>query len=254
MSHRQSHQPLGRIPAVDRGCLPRAAGLWTAGRRADRDADGLSANALPVPHPFGRSGGLVCHIQAVMDLEAGALMMEEMSSAERPKTIGLCMIVKNEAHVILRCLDSVRPAIDYVLIEDTGSTDGTQMVVADWLAREGVPGEVTEEPWRDFAYNRSLVLAKLREIEYIDYALIIDADDVLTIDAEANIDDLKKSLHEDSYTIDIRHGPIVHQRTQICSNKRPFVFRGVVHEFLDCPSQAATAGYLSGIAMSIIGG
>ena len=29
------------------------------------------------------------------------------------KTIGLCMIVKDEAHVIVRCLDSVKPLVDY---------------------------------------------------------------------------------------------------------------------------------------------
>ncbi len=45
------------------------------------------------------------------------------------KTIGLCMIVKDEAAVIERCLDSVRPLIDYVLIEDTGSTDRTQKII-----------------------------------------------------------------------------------------------------------------------------
>jgi glycosyltransferase involved in cell wall biosynthesis len=181
-------------------------------------------------------------------------MVNGTSSVDRVKTIGLCMIVKNEAHCIERCLDSVRPLVDYVLIEDTGSTDGTQQIVVDWLSREGVPGEVIEEPWRDFAYNRSHALARLREIEHIDYALIIDADDALTIDADIEIEGVKKDLVEDSYSIDIRHGPVVHQRTQICSNKKPFIFRGVVHEFLDCPAEPATAGHLSGISMAIIGG
>jgi glycosyltransferase involved in cell wall biosynthesis len=181
-------------------------------------------------------------------------MMDGMSSAERVKTLGLCMIVKNEAHVILRCLDSVRPLVDYLLIEDTGSTDGTQQIVMDWLSREGLPGEIVEESWRDFAYNRSHALARLREIEHIDYALIIDADDILTIDSGANIADIKKTLSADSYSIDIRHGPIVHQRTHICSNKLEFLFRGVVHEFLDCASGAATAGHLKGISISIVGG
>ena len=38
------------------------------------------------------------------------------------KTINLCMIVKNEAHVIERCLASVLPLIDKWSIVDTGST------------------------------------------------------------------------------------------------------------------------------------
>src|SRR5271155_4620707 len=98
------------------------------------------------------------------------------------KTIGLCMIVKNESKVILRCLESVRPILDYVLVEDTGSTDGTQTIIRDWLDRVGLPGEVYDEPWRDFSYNRSHALARLRENRGVDYALMIDADDEFIVD------------------------------------------------------------------------
>ena len=42
------------------------------------------------------------------------------------KTICLNMIVKNEQPVIRRCLASVKEMIDYWVIVDTGSTDGTQ--------------------------------------------------------------------------------------------------------------------------------
>jgi len=66
------------------------------------------------------------------------------------------MIVKDEAHVIRRCLESVRPLIDYALIVDTGSTDATQLIVKDYFAATNLPGAVVAEPWPDFAYNRSL--------------------------------------------------------------------------------------------------
>ena len=75
------------------------------------------------------------------------------------KTIGLCMIVRDEVHIIRRCLDSVAPLVDAVLIVDTGSTDGTQAAIRDFLAASGLPGEIVEEPWRDFAWNRSHALA-----------------------------------------------------------------------------------------------
>ncbi len=74
------------------------------------------------------------------------------------KTIGLSMIVKDEAHVILQCLESVRPLVDYVLVVDTGSTDGTQQIVWDYLVRENLAGGVVEEPWQNFAYNRTFAL------------------------------------------------------------------------------------------------
>ena len=93
------------------------------------------------------------------------------------QTICLCMIVKNEAPVIRRCLDSVQPIVDYWVIVDTGSTDGAQDIIREHL--RDLPGELHERPWRDFAYNRSEALALARP--HADYSLIIDADDVLEI-------------------------------------------------------------------------
>ena len=41
------------------------------------------------------------------------------------KTIALTMIVKNEARSLARCLDSVAPWVDKMIVLDTGSTDDT---------------------------------------------------------------------------------------------------------------------------------
>jgi len=41
-------------------------------------------------------------------------------------TITLCMIVKNESHVILECLNSIWKHINYWVISDTDSTDNTK--------------------------------------------------------------------------------------------------------------------------------
>jgi hypothetical protein len=65
-----------------------------------------------------------------LDIRAGASSIAtptadtSVGPATSAKTIGLCMIVKDEAHVILKCLESVRPLVDYVLVVDTGSTTG----------------------------------------------------------------------------------------------------------------------------------
>lgn len=157
------------------------------------------------------------------------------------KTIGLCMIVKNEAHVILRCLDSVRPLIDYALIEDTGSTDGTQDVIRNWLDRENLPGEVFDAPWQDFAHNRSLALARLRERPDIDYALIIDADDVLVCEHGFDAAAFKGGLAADFYNLTLRADPVTHYRAMLCSNRHEFRFRGVLHEFLAPPEGCSSA-------------
>lgn len=87
------------------------------------------------------------------------------------------MIVKNEAAVIARCLASVRPAIGAWAIVDTGSTDATRTIIRD--AMRDRPGELIEREWVDFATNRNQALDLARK--HGDYALILDADEVLEI-------------------------------------------------------------------------
>lgn len=96
---------------------------------------------------------------------------------EPKKTVCLNMIVKNESSVIRRCLQSVLPLIDTWVIVDTGSCDGTQKIIQDFMRENNIPGELHERSWVNFGHNReeALMLAK----DKADYLLFIDADDVL---------------------------------------------------------------------------
>ena len=47
-------------------------------------------------------------------------------------TVSLCMIVRNEEKVLARCLDSVRGIADEICITDTGSTDKTREIAAQY--------------------------------------------------------------------------------------------------------------------------
>lgn len=88
----------------------------------------------------------------------------------------LSMIVKNEAHVIQRCLRSVRPFINSYSISDTGSTDNTTELIRQELA--GLPGVLQSDAWQDFATNRNLALSRCTG----DYILTMDADETLEAD------------------------------------------------------------------------
>lgn len=148
------------------------------------------------------------------------------------------MIVKNEAPVIQRCVDSLRPIIDYWVIVDTGSTDGTQEIVRRQL--KDIPGELHEKTWRDFAHNRSeaLELARGRA----DYVFVIDADEVLEIEPGFAM----PRLELDSYNLLVRYGGCSYQRKQLVHNTLPWRYEGVVHEYITCPS-AVTEAFLPGL-------
>ena len=53
--------------------------------------------------------------------------------------ITLCMIVKNESHIIKECLESVYKHIDYWVVSDTGSTDGTQDIIKNFFEEKKIP-------------------------------------------------------------------------------------------------------------------
>ncbi len=92
-------------------------------------------------------------------------------------TTCLNMIVRDEAHVIARCLRSVRPHITHWAVVDTGSSDGTQEIVRRELG--GLPGELIERVWvDDFAHSRNQALELARSTG-ADYALFLDADEEL---------------------------------------------------------------------------
>ena len=148
------------------------------------------------------------------------------------QTVCLCMIVKNEAPVIRRCLDSVRPVIDSWVIVDTGSTDGTQDIIHAHF--KDLPGELIERPWRDFAHNRSeaLDLARGRS----DFTLIIDADDALHVPPGTRIPELTAN----AYTIEIDDSSTVYRRTQLVRSALPWRYEGVLHEYLTCDGAGPT--------------
>lgn len=143
------------------------------------------------------------------------------------------MIVKNEAQVVGRCIDSVRSLITHWVIVDTGSTDGTQDIVRNQL--KDIPGRLYERTWRDFAFNRTEALELARSSA--DYTLIIDADDVLEIPIDFNL----APLTADAYSIEIRDDTLVYPRIQLVSNRLHWFYRGVVHEFITSDQPYATA-------------
>lgn len=171
--------------------------------------------------------------------QAESLATAKQPESKKHKTVCLNMIVKNETRVIRRCLESVKPLIDYWVIVDTGSTDGTQAMIKDFM--KDVPGELHERAWVDFAHNRNQALDFAKN--KADYVLIIDADEVLEIAPNFVLPDLDK----DFYHITTKYGGTRYVRVQLVNNHLDWKWGGVVHEAIDS-AQAKTSGNLEGVA------
>lgn len=185
-----------------------------------------------------KSENLSAEYSLQSQMESAANTKREPESKRR-KTVCLNMIVKNETRVIRRCLESVKPIIDYWVIVDTGSTDGTQEMIKEFM--KDVPGELHERPWVDFAHNRNQALDFAKN--KADYVLIIDADEVLERDSNFALPELDK----DFYYITTKYGGTRYVRVQLVNNHLDWRWGGVVHEAIDC-LQAKTMDTLQGIA------
>ncbi len=89
-------------------------------------------------------------------------------------SLSVCMIVRNEAEQLPRCLENLRGIAEEVIVVDTGSTDGTLDIARLY-------GAVCDTiPWQDdFAHARNVSLSYATR----DYILVLDADEVLYPDA-----------------------------------------------------------------------
>ncbi|OGN65126.1 MAG: hypothetical protein A3E80_00930 [Chlamydiae bacterium RIFCSPHIGHO2_12_FULL_49_9] len=136
------------------------------------------------------------------------------------------MIVKNESHVILNSLSSVKDLIDYWVIVDTGSTDGTQEIIQNYM--RDIPGELFERPWLNFEVNRNQALDLAKD--KCDYVWFMDADEELMRFEDFHLPDLSK----DSYQFTIRQvgHNLDYGRILIIDPKKEWRWKGVVHETL----------------------
>jgi len=150
-----------------------------------------------------------------------------MTDEARRQSVCLTMIVRDEAHIVGEVLDATAPYIDYWVVVDTGSTDGTQDLIRSHMQRLAIPGELHERPWRDFGSNRSeaLTLAQGKA----DYLWMMDADDTVIGAPQFG------GLTADCYAMLIREDTgNIFWRRQLFRDGVPWYYKGVIHEYACC--------------------
>lgn len=166
-----------------------------------------------------------------------------MSISKKPK-ICLCMIVKNESHIITETLESIYKYIDYYVINDTGSTDNTVQIIKDFFGSKKIPGEVIIHEFRTctchgdeykkysffhFGWNRTFSVKACYGKG--DYIWVIDADDLVVGDFKLpNVD-------TDCFYLKIKRDQSTsYYRPQIFKNdpKLNWRYEGALHEYANC--------------------
>ncbi len=119
-----------------------------------------------------------------------------MSLRATPNSLSVCMIVKNEAATIVRCLSSIKPAAHEIIVVDTGSLDDTVALT------KSLGVTVIQSDWRDdFSYSRNISLKAAKGT----WILWLDADDVVPAASLQKIKDLSASAPDRVYGFIIKN-------------------------------------------------
>lgn len=151
------------------------------------------------------------------------------------KTIKIClnMIVKNESRIIERLLSSVVNIIDCYCIEDTGSTDNTKDLITTFFKNRGIPGKIIDEPFRNFAYNRTHAIMSASGMS--DYLLFIDSDMIFTHKLSKN-EIIEKLVKHDVFHVFQGSDTFYYKNVRFARNSPDCKYITPTHEYFSPPS------------------
>ncbi len=166
---------------------------------------------------------------AVPGLGARARKVAPKAQPAKNLTLGLCMIVKDEEQMLGRCLAAVAPAVDEIVIVDTGSTDRTIEIAKSYGAK------VIERPWTGSfsdARNASFDAATT------DWIVYLDADEVLVADDVERLKSLTGRVWREAFYLALTSftgetddgGAVTNNVLRVFRNRPGYRFEGRLHE------------------------
>jgi tetratricopeptide (TPR) repeat protein len=212
------------------GALQAAEELFAGAQRLDPELAHVDRNLAECKRRRRRgirvlpqAAGAVRQLQSNLDrVTAAAYPAEGM-------TLSLCMIVKDEEAMLGRCLESVRAAVDEIVVVDTGSGDATVRIAESFGAR------VLHHAWDgDFSAARNASFAAATG----DWVMYLDADEVLVPDDVQRLRALTGRtwreafyLVETNHTGDLQDGTaITRDALRVFRNRPEYRFEGRIHE------------------------
>lgn len=168
--------------------------------------------------------------------------------------LALNFICKNEAHIIGKMLGSAKDITDLIVVNDTGSTDGTQDIIRKFGEDNNIPTYVFERPFDNYEKSRNHAMEKLREVadelkfdKEKTYGYWFDCDETVIIDEKFN----KNSLTKDMYMMTTYIGQMKYTRNTFFKLSKPFRWYGPVHEFIICDDKSISSGIAENIHVDV---
>ena len=169
----------------------------------------------------------------------------------KAKSICLAMIVKNESKNMPRLFESLKKIIDMICITDTGSTDNTIEVIEKWGKDNNIPTKVYQDPFVDFAHNRTRSVQFAKEaFPTADYFLLSDADFVWEIDVGQTFD--KRLLTDHKYLVKQYNKALDYYNVRLLSSKVDWICRGRTHEFWTESKEQEFEGYVRTVKINTL--
>jgi tetratricopeptide (TPR) repeat protein len=151
--------------------------------------------------------------------------------------IVMITMFKNEARSIERMLNSCLPFVDYYVLQNNGSTDGSDQIVKDFLINNELSGTLydVEEGWVGFGWNRDHLIQTCQDIDHgCDWILKMDCDEVLEIDSNFNWE-LLSDKSTQAFHIPAVSGTCVYYRAWMWNANLPWRFNhDTCHETIYC--------------------
>jgi len=141
-------------------------------------------------------------------------------------TVSLCIIAKNEAGLIGRCINSALPYVDQIVVVDTGSNDRTREIA------KNLGAEVWEFPWNDdFSAARNFSLEKAQG----DWILFMDCDEEIDQSTGEILLETVKSDYYHAYYINVKNilagnNHVAFYSIRLFRNLPQYRFQGKIHE------------------------
>ena len=164
--------------------------------------------------------------------------MTTKSKSEKPTQILAILMIKNEERIIRRCIERILASntVNAICISDTGSTDDTFRVLAEYLPTLPIVSRVVNHEWRDFGHNRTLAFQAAVDLcMSVDfdlsntYGLLLDAD----MKYEQVVPFPPQSLVAIGYRIRQGGGSVEYYNTRLVRMDFPWKCVGVTHEYWD---------------------